>query len=192
MRLSFNIRLNTIMPMSLVYTHHPSAGVSKNLITFGRYEYPQALTFLQPWMGEDNSGLALFWEILSMSLKLPDLCPYLTHMIHGHDPGEEGISSERNSWTELRKQSWNDPHGGQGTMGVVKKYLSLSKTLTVWEVYLKGKKLTKHNKIQTHTYTHKPKWKKRSKKLKIVDLWHARLGDQDLKNQILSKFVGFF
>ena len=27
------------------------------------------------------------------------------HMIHGHDPGEEGISSGRNYWTELRKWS---------------------------------------------------------------------------------------
>ena len=48
-----------------------------------------------------------------MSFKFPDLCPYLTHMIHGHDPGGEGISSGRNYWTELRKGAEMIPTGGK-------------------------------------------------------------------------------
>lgn len=48
-----------------------------------------------------------------MSFKFPDLCPYLTHMIHGHDPGGEGISSGRNYWTELRKGTEMIPTGGK-------------------------------------------------------------------------------
>ena len=75
MRLSSNIRLSTIMPMSLFCTHHPSADVSKNLITFGRYENPQAFTFLQPWMGEENSDLVLrgpLYELqISWTLPIP-------------------------------------------------------------------------------------------------------------------------
>ena len=52
--------------MSHIYS---PAGVSKNLTTIALYacvESPQALTFLQPWMGEEGWGLTSFGGILPM------------------------------------------------------------------------------------------------------------------------------
>ena len=52
--------------MSHVYS---SAGVSKNLTTIDLYacvESPQALSFFQPWMGEESWGLTSFGGILPM------------------------------------------------------------------------------------------------------------------------------
>jgi hypothetical protein len=40
---------------------------------------------------------------------------------------EEGISLRRSYWTGLRGKSWADYHWGNGAMGVVKKFLYVSK-----------------------------------------------------------------
>lgn len=85
-----------------------------------------------------------------------------------HDPGEEHVFPGRNYWTDLSKQSWSDPTGGKGTMGVVKKFLSPSKTLFE-RAALRTKKQEKQNRIK-HT-THKTKRKEKpTKTLKIIEI----------------------
>ena len=150
---------------------------------------PQALTFLQFQMGEESSCLTLSGRLSPYSLKVSWSLASLTRM--SHDPGDEHVFPGRNYWTDLSRQSWNDPTGGKGTIGAVKKFLSISKTLTIWEGCLEDKKARKTKQNQTH-HTYKQKKRKANRDTENYrDSWHVRLGDQKLKNQILWKFLRF-
>ena len=73
-------------------------------------------------MEEESSCLTLPERLSPYSLTASLSLASLTHM--SHDPGEECIFPGRNYWTDLSKQSWNDPTEGKGTMGAVKKFLT--------------------------------------------------------------------
>lgn len=143
-RLSSHFRLATTKPMSFVYSTHVLLSGSGSFLQliYLQMRKSRSLTFLQPRTGESLQVLHRLGEPFPAA---PGHCPHITCDSRG-DPRERGHSlremaiglgsAEKQSWAVSRPS----PAGGKGTMGVVKKFLNVSKTLTLSEVLLGGQK----------------------------------------------------